>query len=352
MREISRSSHEEYRSCPRRFYYKYLYAGTGFDSRLPPLALAIGLTVHKGMEVLMKVGNVEDAVCATRAEWEKVVAPGRDVPSLEYPLLEGQHLCEGLVRGWFRSRYEPFMEEYEVLMVEKEVKALLAPNVRLNARADAVIRSRVDGRAYVLNWKTTQNPNDWTSQWEHDVQMWTEALVMEDVLGEKIPGVIVEGLSKGVYREGMTHSPLIYGWKLETGSSTIFSAKYQRFRKEEPWVKFPVWTRGGGVPEWVYFIPKEICDEQFVTSRPIMKNDAVVEDWIRQVVRMETDVEYILGAESEQDRLDFFWQNWKKLNCQRCTFEGVCKGLLTVEGLVENGTVKERVDHHASEEAV
>lgn len=348
MREISRSSHEEFCACPRRFYYRYLYEGTGFDAKIPPLALAIGLTVHKGMEELLTTGNVEAAVAALGKEWERVVAPGRGVPSLEYPLEEGAALAEGLVRGWYRSRFEAFMEEFEILMIEKEVEGLLASNVKLKGRADAVIRSKRDGRVYVLNWKTTSNPNDWTSQWEHDVQMWTEALLMEDVLGEKVPGVIVEGLSKGVYREGMTHSPLIYGWKLDTARGTIYSGKYMRFTKDLPWVKFPVW-REKDVESWVNWLPMEIVSEQFVRSQPIMKNDDVVQEWIRQVVRRETDIEYILGsgAYGSQDHLDFFWQNWKKLNCQRCIYEGVCTKLVSIEGLVENGTLMKRVDHHA-----
>lgn len=247
-------------------------------------------------------------------------------------------------------------------MVEKEVQALLAPNIVLQARADAVIQRRVDGANFVLNWKTSGSIKDWNEQWEDEIQAWTEALVMEEALGERISGVIFEGLYKGTYREGRNHSPLIYGWKLPVGGGRfLYSAEYKRFTKEQPWVKFPVWVERF-VPDiqsgtealsyWINWLPLDVVAENFVRSTPVLKNDLVVEKWVRQVVRRETDMERMLQSDvPEGDREDFFSQHFSKWNCKGCTFRRVCKLQTTVEGMVETGELRERIDHHAVQKA-
>lgn len=347
MRFISRSSHEDFTRCPRRGYYRYLYNGSGFDSRTPSIHLLIGLGVHKGLEILLKTnGDIEAAISAQKEEWASL-AKDHQIPE------ETEHLIEALVRGWYRACWPTFIEQFEILMVEEEVKALLAPNITLNARADAVIRDRETGAIYVLNWKTSGSISDWNKQWEDEVQAWTEALVTEAVLGAPISGVIFEGLYKGTYREGRNHSPLIYGWKLPLGGGReIFSARYKRYTKEEPWIKFPVWASSlpveGGIRGWVDWLPLDVLREQFVRSTPILKNDRVVENWVRQVVRRETDIDRMLQEDvPEADREDFFTQHFSKINCGGCPFRKVCKLQTTIEEMIANGDLVRRVDHHA-----
>lgn len=264
---------------------------------------------------------------------------------------EGGVLCEALVRGWHRNSYASFIEEYEVLSVEEEVKALLSPNITLRGRCDAVIRRREDGANFVLNWKTTGTKEDWTGQWQDDVQAWTEALLMEDILGQKIQGVIFEGLFKGAWRDGRNHSPLIYGWKLDLGDREIFSAKYRRYTREEPWVKFPVWQSNlpvsGGLAGWIGWLPSDVLAENFFRSAPILKNDRVVEKWVRQVVRRETDIARVLEPDvPEGDREDYFPQHFSKFNCKGCPFRRVCHLQTSIGEMVSNGDLVRRVDHH------
>lgn len=355
MRYISRSSHEDYTKCPRRAYYRYLYKGTGFDQAVPSFNLLIGLAVHKGLEILLLTGDLEEAILKQQEEWKSLTLKASEIDRLAFSIEEGGVLSEALVRGWHRNSYPSFVEEFEVLMVEREVKALLAPNITLNARADGVLRRREDGANFVLNWKTSGSIRDWNQQWEDEIQAWTEALAMEDALGAPVQGVIFEGLFKGTFREGRNHSPLIYGWKLPTKEGRfLYSAEYKRYTKETPWVKFPVWTEsfpfdGDSLVGWLNWLPADVLSENFVRSTPILKNNLVVEKWIRQVVRRETDMERMLQPDvPEQDREDFFVQHFSKWNCKGCVFTRVCKLQTTIEGMVETGELKERVDHHAS----
>jgi hypothetical protein len=274
---------------------------------------------------------------------------------LAYAKEEGEQLCEALVRGWDRVRRAAFLDQYEIVSVEQEVKATLAPNIVLNARADAVVRDKETQQVFVLNWKTSGNISDWNRQWDDEVQAWTEALAVEDSLGVPVAGVIFEGLYKGTYREGKNHSPLIYGWKLPMGGGkAIYSAKYRRFTKEEPWVKFPLWREdppgGAGLAGWVAWLPVDVVEEQFVRSTPILKNNRVVENWVRQVVRRETDIERMLEPDvTEEDREDFFTQHFSKINCQSCPFKRVCKLQTSIPEMVQNGELVRRKDHHSNE---
>lgn len=305
--------------------------------------------MHKGLEILVTTGDIEGAILAAQEEWAHRTKKWQEttILSVKWELEEGIALVEGLVRGWYRTRFDAFMEEFEVLMVEQEVRALLAPNVTLMARADGLLRRREDQSNWVLNWKTSSSIAEWTSQWEDEVQGWTEALAMEDHLGQKVAGVIYEGFFKGVKRDGLYTSPTIYGWSCQLGQGTLYSATYERFSKEKPWRKFPVWKEfPGGVAAWINWIPFEVLSAQFVRSEPLQKNDLVVEKWIRQVVRRETDIEHILEVGDIQDKEDFFWQNFKKFNCKWCPFKPVCKLQVTMDAAIEAGQFVPREDHH------
>lgn len=366
MRVISRSSHEAFTRCPRRFYYNYLYQGTGFEPPSQATYLQIGLAVHKGMEVMLTPGVDEEGLYDRAAaeavkEWERLTLPHYTLALEERnqkvmdELAEGAALVEALVRGWFLTRYVEFTRLYEVLMVEKEVRVSLSASITLAARADAVVRERLTGAIYVLNHKTTQDKAtstaDWTEQWQNSIQMWTEALAMESVLGEPVQGCLVEGFYKGYRKEGKHISPLIYGYRKATPDGQwMYQPTYTR---EKGWERFPVWEAefptGDGVRGWLALLSKDLISSHYYRSLPILKNHQVVEDWLAQVVRRETDVQYILEPHvAEKDRLSFFWQNWGK-QCTFCPYEPVCRGRASMGDLISAGHLKEREDHHKME---
>jgi hypothetical protein len=321
----------------RKGYNTYLYRGTGVVSSRPSPPLIIGLSVHKGMEMLLTTGDIEAAVDAALSEY------GPLSEKLDtYPREEHEALVHALVRGWHRARYEAFIDEFEVLQIEKEVRALLAPGLVLAARADAVVKRRLDGLVFVWNWKTTGNKTDWTEQWEDDIQMWTEALAIEDDLNVPVAGVIVEGLFKGATRGGQSTSPLLMGYKRLVGDREVYRSGW-----EKGWTKFPAWREQGGLGWWIPFLPLDVVEEQFVRSQPILKNNDVVRGWIEEVVQREMDISHHLEGVEERDKERFFWRNFSKWNCRWCSFKPACKGRTTIWEMVDAGLLTERVDHHA-----
>jgi hypothetical protein len=279
-------------------------------------------------------------------------------PTLRAQVVEGEHLVRGLIFAWIRAKALDFVSEYEVISIEEEVRVPLASNVTLAARADAVVRSRESGAFYVWNWKTTSgrpSPVTWTGEWTYAVQMWTEALAIEDHLGVPIQGCIVEGLCKGYRKDGKYSSPLVYGWKkhevVDGRESMAFSWEYERTKG---WDKFNAWefpVNGGNLTPheaWLKGLPMEVLKAQLVRSEPILKNNAVVEGWLRQVVERETTIQHLLAGGQEVDKealLSYFSQHWTS-QCKWCPFEPVCTEKSTIEGLIGSGLLRERRDHH------
>ena len=357
VRYISRSGHQALSECPRKYYYNYVYQGTGFNSAAPAHDLIIGLAVHMGMEVLLKGGSLEDSNSAALAEYDKLtqrwVEVGDD-PLLLTIIARNRELTEGLVRGWIRTRWAQFQERYTVESVEKEMQIPLAPNVVLLARCDGVLRDNLDGNLYVLNWKTTSKSGDWTSLWMYDIQMWTEALVTEHDMKEEVVGCIVAGLRKGYKKDGVFRSILTSGWtRVNVNGVEEFACV--RPKKESP--KAPSWksfstaekhypTGGIGLAGWVDWVPLQRLEDLFPFTPPIMKNNRVVEDWLSQVVRRETDAQYVLEEGSEEERLSYFYQNWGYA-CKWCSFKDVCTQRAPIEEMIKDGRLVEREEHHA-----
>ncbi len=343
MRYISRSSHEAFRHCLRAGYYRYLAGPYGTSAGLEPAVmekpLALGIAWHKGGEVLMHKGTGEEAAREALREAQR------------YPTLgdvEKNWLLAACL-AWERTRAEEFHSQYDVIAVEEEVEVALSPNVILQARADAVVQDRNDGTYWVWNWKTASDIKDWNRKWTFDVQAWTESLAMESHLGLPVAGCIFEGVYKGPIWNGMMTSRLVYGYKkvdpvLGGTYSTERAAGYQRF---------PVWEEsfpfGEGISAWINWLPYDFVRGHFALSSPQMRNEQIVNNWLRQLVRMETDIDHIILTGSRDDVEDYFVQNFDD-HCARCPYLDICMLRATPEALIEEGKLIPRRDHHAKTE--
>jgi len=331
MREISRSSYQAFDDCPRKGYWSYLYKG-GLSPIDTPLPLLLGVVVHKGMEEMM-LGEEDDAKL-TDIMLEEWADQGGGVTSKQDE--ENFQLARALVLGWKRSRLEGFHARFEILSVEKQLNIPIVTNIILQARADIVVRSRMDGSVWVWNWKTTSSTKDWTEKWKYDIQSMTEALSVQEDLGFPVQGCIFEGLYKGTKYNGSSTSPLITGlydgadWKSKGRSS-------KNIRRLPVWKSYP-----GGLTSWLDALDPDILDEQFIRSSPVFKNDPVVHDFLKQLVKEETDNEMMLLKEvPEEDRLLHF-RTKRGMRCKWCNFSDACWNGVPVESLL----VKPRIPHH------
>jgi CRISPR/Cas system-associated exonuclease Cas4 (RecB family) len=339
VKEISRSAIETFISCRRKGYYNYLYRG-GFEGPKAP-ELVIGLLVHKGLEILFRSGgDIHSAIASLRDEFP-LLMKGTTITA---DWKESASLAEALVVGWYRAKWTQFNIDYEVLSIEEEVRAVLAPNITLAARADLVVKERASGHVFVINWKTAGDKKDFNLKWDDEVQAWTEALAMQDHLGMEVAGCIFMGLYKGgistaAAHKGRSNSPLLRSFAHTDGTVSLDTKSGEGWRRID---------HSGELLAWVSTLPSEVVEAQFMSSPPIFKNDEVVREWLDQIIRMVSDIQRVLEPDvPEKDRLSFFTQAFGYFRCGRCPYRPVCKKEFTVEEMVELGKLVERVDHHA-----
>jgi PD-(D/E)XK nuclease superfamily len=312
MREITRSSSETFSSCPRKGYWSYIYEGGKQTEKTDPAPL-IGLCVHEGMERGLRGGSESEILEAVSSRW----FAEEDVSTFDKE--QNLALAQALCLGWWRSRAQEFFSKYEVLSVEEEIRVPLASNILLQARCDAVVRERSSGMLWVFNWKTTSSPGDWTDQWKYDVQSMTEALAAQEHHGEYVQGCIFEGFIKGSKYKGVSTSPLITGYTDGHVWEAGGKARTKDWKKVSIWKEFP-----GGIPAWLSFLGALDVSESYIRSYPILKNDGIVQDYLRQLVKEETDNQMMLDPEvSEDDRLLHFRQKRGK-QCKWCSFSDSC----------------------------
>lgn len=337
MRYISRGSHEAFRTCPRAGYWRYLSGPYGPDGVLGleptsnPSYLALGSAWHIAAEGLLRGESAEESV---RPAVEFAKAEGLGDPEL--------NLLLALSLAWERAAGPSFNERYEVVSIEEELVTPLTSNVQLYSRADAILRERSDGTLWVLNWKTAGDVKNWNRKWFYDIQSWTESLAAEAKLGEPVRGCIYLGVYKGPIYQGSTTSRLIYGYKSTSPTGQLSYATETSGKA----TRFPVWQErfpfGDGIAAWINWLPEDYLRKHFVESAPQIRQDEVVESWLRQVVGYESDVDHVLSEGSAQDKLDFFWQNWGEDTCGRCPYSPLCTLKATPESLLADGMLRPR----------
>jgi hypothetical protein len=303
--------------------------------------LGLGIAVHKGLEHLFRDGTLDSAMEGIDLAMAEFFPKTETDAHLLAEWDELLHLARGLLIGWRRTHHDLFLRQYEILSVEKEIETPLSSNLILLGRPDLVVRDRTMGGIEGINLKTTSSLYDWTTNWLYDIQAWTEALAIAKDVGEPVKAFRYIGFWKGAKRDGHYSSPLIYGYR---DNDPLLPSYYDRYRAGRE--KFPTWRQsfawGEGLSAWISWLPEEKVAEQFAISNPIFINDAIVEPWLSQVVRWETDAQHINDEGSEEDKLAFFEQRFSKWNCKGCSFEQVCFKKTELKELVKSGALVPR----------
>jgi hypothetical protein len=237
------------------------------------------------------------------------------------------------------TRYDAFVGEFEIVSIEEEERLALTSDLIFMARADVVVRERTTGRLIVFNWKTTRQKKDWNLLYAYDVQAWTEALVIEQKLGEPVSGCIFEGFFKGVQLGAVNASPLIYGFRHPTTREV--STGYRK-----GWIRFPVWKEME-LADWFNQLDDQTISDQFLRSEPVFKNDEIVREWLESVVFHEAAIQEVLKRGSIREQEVYFEQKFSKWNCDGCAFKRVCFKHTDIPTLEADGLLVERIDHHA-----
>ena len=377
--------------CMRERYLGYHWGGVGLDRISLRLDLEVGKCTHAILaDVLFILNNhsfsetllnqsinqhlntfeadirqrgieLELAAGYEQAEDGTVVL---QPPPIEFTL--GLYKCwiRNAVTAWTAVRGPQFIQTYEVISIEQEEELLLADGQLLFlSRPDAVLKRHSDGELFILNFKTVGEPNQWwQEQWPLDMQTLTECLPIEARLGQRVSGVLIEGLVKGGKRcqhprdsgQWWINSPFCWAWTKPAAPPFPgeYAAKYEwtdedgnSRRLGKGYRRTPVFE-DMGAREWLQWLMEhepELVRQQFVQLPAILRNDAACEQWVRQNVarehRMFLEAQFINGIESnyQQVALDAsFPMSTSGGNCirpSRCQFFDVCHGTAGVDSL-------------------
>lgn len=221
---------------------------SGVTTPFPGFNFAIGLTVHKGLETLLKTSDINAALqeCIPLLTEYFGQQPER--------LSEMTALCQGIVYGWYRQRYPVLLEDYNILDAEKSYTWKISEDFDYNFRIDALLERKDDKRLVILDFKTTKKcDGEWARMFEHDIQSILYCRAAEEVLGiTDLLGMQFEGMAKGFARTdtsrkspfyGMMiqYSPYCYGYQdRDGGYHAEYHASYTRIRSWEHMT----------IPEW------------------------------------------------------------------------------------------------------
>lgn len=389
---VDRSRIECSRECPRKRFWLYEFLGIGitksFDT--PYWPFITGTFIHEGIEGIILGGNGRDAANKAAddmlAKYEPVVSNPELTPELAFKLqmelAQEADLVRALVYGWSIVGHPRLLANFEPVVggveQEEEIGWLIEIDgreveVRLLTRTDLLTRVRVGNGGMLFNLKSVGDPSEkWRESFTRDMQTLTEAIAVEDRLGIKVDGVVIEGLVKGKnneYPKGsgfyQSSSMLIYAWVKDSTSvslpgeqgGTEYATSWdyvcngphlygnnnrcpggKNHTLGKGWKKRPVRECfNGGVVGWIDYLRRNdpaTLESYFIQLPPVIRDAFQVERWKRQILHREVELQ---DAAAEINRaflegnkeiayllLDHNFPFFEGYQCLGCAYHSLC----------------------------
>lgn len=298
-----------YQECHRLRYLTYHYGGKGLQRTSLGLPLINGDFVHLALARLIQGEDLNDVLSNLKEKYEAAVTSRGLAGEVDIEFLINEQLCllEGLVRAWVRVRLKEILSEFLVVDVEREMAWKMAPDVTVMLRLDAVLRRKRDGLLFIKDYKTLSAiyDSDWGKRFEHDSQLLCYSLAAEELYGEPIGGLLMEGLIKGKRAKDRSQtspfldqviqqSPLCYAY--ESRDKNTHLPLY-----EKSWgkgtIKVPVWELKGGIEAWLTTEWSDLdLQDLFLVLPPIRPVRRDQERWRNQVTAQERNLVLDLAA--------------------------------------------------------
>jgi len=195
--------------CSRAFFYNYKLNGKGIVPDGNPIELYLGTTIHDGLAVvadhhLNNGGKVDIDLIADTAREQVRGALSVDGPEGQAPSEDDANfaseqgaLVEGILRGFYKHVWPGLMKAYpKIVAIEKEL-TYKYDGLTFMARPDIILEDKDGGIWYVEYKSTASKDARWINSWQTAVQLHSTCRAIEQTLGVKPTGVIVQGLYKG-----------------------------------------------------------------------------------------------------------------------------------------------------------
>jgi hypothetical protein len=372
MIKTSRSKIVSAHHCRRYRFLKYHFEGVGLELVSGSLPAFTGQIIHDVFRDISNKVDFETAIREGNAKLAKGMteaAPGH--PNLPHEILEQTYVMEGMIRAFHRVRQPLIDEEFDLIFAEKELEWELAPGVFMPLRLDRLERRKSDGLLFIRDFKTTSMAGmDWVRKWERDHQILAYCQAAEELMGEPIGGMIIEGLVRGKKRKDKGQNALYPGIRIQ---QTPFAYIYQSdsgelsptYQRGKAWHKTALWDVPMSPKEWIEErLTREDVSELFIAPVPaISPNKMALARWRRQHGHLETilDIHARQVNERIQDKVQWltaidmlFPQNqdacYKFGEDYPCEFDQICYNGQVEEDPIASGLYAPRKDHHGGEE--
>lgn len=342
------------------------------------LNLALGIAVHEGLaNILSAKGEVDKDIVArmAAANLREVLLAG-DVPE---PIIQEQtFLARCLILGWATHVLPKFLEQFELVSVEKEEELILlctcdkygrpseehdtvgCKGILFMSRPDFIARSKITGALSNHDFKTTSKLGEgWVDSWEDSLQMAIGSLAVEQRMGEEVREFYIHGLVKGGRGD--------FGHGLEQQYSIFCYANWTDRARDEFsgfWKdKSPVWKKYTA-QQWIDRLPEEQLTKHFIMAGPYTRQDLMLQQFVRAMPQHEAwwgktlgklrklEAKHGWSSDEFQKQLDI--EIPRSYNCHkqygsRCPVYEICMRHKGWEDPSTMGIYSVRVPHHLQE---
>lgn len=350
--------------CEFSRYLAYEYEGKGLTSSNLSLELFLGTTLHDGLAAIATRwrdhGVVDiDEVATTAAQSVYVTLQeamrGEDEGETENYSREQSSLVEGLLRGFYAHVWPSLITTYPIIKAVEQEMLYTHDGLGFMSKPDLVLGDP-EGQNFYIEYKSTSSKReDWINSWTTAVQLHSTIRAIEAHLGEKVTGVVVQGLYKGFQNYGKQSSVFCYGYFRH--GNPPFSYPETIYEYRSGFKRVPTWEMSGGVRDWVGNMPPNVLTDQFPQTPPIFINDQLIDNFFAQRAVREHEIKLALQMmattpEARQEILNTsFPQKFSECNPgwgKPCGFRHICHG--GVENPLTQG-FQWREPHHAPEAA-
>jgi hypothetical protein len=144
-----------FQNCPRKWFIKYII---GILPTKLGKALLFGKAWHEGMEVFYRGSKDDNQTELADKSYQRILSALSNSHSQfrnEDEYTEMVTKAAVLFQVWYRDIGVNLHKDYEVIMVESELKPKLGDAYTMTIRPDAVVRNRETGRIDIPEHKTT-----------------------------------------------------------------------------------------------------------------------------------------------------------------------------------------------------
>lgn len=280
--------------CPRKRYLGYEYEGKGIATQSTHLELFLGTTLHDGLAAIahfQRLGveiDINTIAATANAQMVANLLPETGLKEETDFAYEQAALVEGLLRGFYKHVWPRMMKQYpEIVAIEQEM-TYVHENLTFMAKPDLVVRD-TEGSVWYIEYKSTSSKKEgWTNSWNTAVQLHSTIRAIESTIGEKVTGVVVQGLYKGFESYGKQSSPFCYAYK--RNGNPPFTKDEVAYEYKAGFKRSPTWEMEGGVAKWVDGMPPTVLADQFPVTPPIFVKDNLIDAFFRQRATRENEI--------------------------------------------------------------